>query len=242
MDRWPVAPARRPDLITGMVDGVLLDWEGVLADTGHARRDSLLGALADEGVRFDATAYDECCLGLSVQEAAASAVGAVADPTLLELVTLRAQRDFSARVSQGFSLQPGAATLLELAQPRAPIAIVTAARRLETETALRLAGFLDACAAVVTADEVRGEVPSPAQYQLALEHLARRRTVRRDHVVALVATRAAIRSARSAGVRTVAVGVPAHVAIEADAALSSLLGATLDDVAALVGLSAERHA
>jgi beta-phosphoglucomutase-like phosphatase (HAD superfamily) len=225
-----------------MVDGVLLDWEGVLADTGHARRDSLLGALADEGVRFDATAYDECCLGLSVQEAAAAAVGTIADPTLLELVTLRARRDFGARVSQGFTLQPGAVTLLEQAQLRAPVAIVTAARRLETESALRLAGFLDACAAVVTADDVRGEAPSPAQYDLAIEHLARRRTVRRDHVVALVATRAAIRSARAAEVRTVAVGAPAHVALEADAAVASLQGATLDDVAALVGLSAERPA
>jgi beta-phosphoglucomutase-like phosphatase (HAD superfamily) len=224
-----------------MVDGVLLDWEGVLADTGHARRDSLLGALADEGVRFDSTAYDECCLGLSVQEAAAAAVG-VADPTLLELVTLRAQRDFGVRVSQGFALQPGAATLLELAQLRAPVAIVTAARRLETESALRLAGFLDACAAVVTADEARGEAPSTAQYELAFELLGRRRTVRRDHVVALLSTRAAIRSAREAGVPTVAVGLPAHVALEADAAVSSLLGVTLDDVAALVGLSSERPA
>src|SRR6476469_1767747 len=104
MGRWPVAPARRHDLITDMVDGVLLDWEGVLADTGHARRDSLLRALADEGVRFDETAYDECCLGLSVQEAAAAAVGTFADPTLLELVTLRARRNFGARVSQGFTL------------------------------------------------------------------------------------------------------------------------------------------
>jgi len=225
-----------------MVDGVLLDWEGVLADTGHARRDSLLGALADEGVRFDAAAYDECCLGLSVREAAAAAVGTVADPTLLELVTLRAQRDFGARVSQGFTLQLGAVKLLEHAQLRGPVAIVTAARRLETESALRLAGFLDGCAAVVTADEVRGDAPSAAQYDLALEHLSRRRPLRRDHVVALVATRAAIRAARAAGIPAVAVGTPAHVALEADAAVSSLLAVTLDEIASLVGLSAERHA
>jgi beta-phosphoglucomutase-like phosphatase (HAD superfamily) len=225
-----------------MVDGVLLDWDGVLADTGQSRRDSMLGALADEGVRFDALAYDECCLGLSVAEAAAAAVGAGADPTLLEHVTLRAMRGVGARISRGFALQPGAARFLEVAQIRAPIAIVTAARRPETETALRLAGFLDACAAVVTADESRGDVPSRAQVELALEHLGRRRAVRRDHVIALAATRAGIRAARAAGVRTVAVSAPAHVALEADAAIGSLVGVALEDLAALAGISSERHA
>ena len=41
-----------------MVDAVLLEWEGVLADTGVARRESLLRALADEGVLLNAPAYD----------------------------------------------------------------------------------------------------------------------------------------------------------------------------------------
>lgn len=225
-----------------MVDGVLLDWEGVLADTGQARRDSMLGALAEEGVRFDALAYDECCLGLSVEEAVAAAVGANADPTLLELVTLRAKRNFAGRVSQGFALQPGATRFLEAAQLRAPIAIVTAARRSETESALRLAGFLDACAAVVTAGEARDETPSATQFESALDHLARRRAVRREHVVALVTTRAAIRAAHDAGLRTVAVGAPVHVALEADAAIDSVDGVSTDDLATHARISSERHA
>ena len=58
-----------------MVDGVLLDWEGVLVDTGTTRRESLLRALADEGVHFDPLAYDECCVGLSVHDAAAGSTG-----------------------------------------------------------------------------------------------------------------------------------------------------------------------
>lgn len=225
-----------------MVDGVLLDWDGVLADTGLARRSSLLRALADEGVHFDEMAYDECCLGLSVQEAAAAAVGAVSDHTLIDLVTLRARRDFAARVSNGFALQPGAAQLLAHAQLRAPVAIVTAARRSETESALRLADFLDACATIVTADDVRGDVPSIAQFQLALEQLGRRRRLRRDHVLAVATTRAAIRAARGAGIRTIAVGAPAHVALEADAAIGSLAGVELDDLATLAGISSEKHA
>ena len=226
-----------------MVDGVLLDWEGVLVDTGTTRRDSLLRALADEGVHFDPLAYDECCVGLSVHGAAAAAVGStVVDPTLIELVALRAQREFAARVAQGFALRAGVARLLEVAQLRAPIAIVTAAGRTETDAALRLADLHDSCAAIVTADDVPETAPSRAQYDMVLGHLARRRPLRREHVVALAATRPAIRAARDAGVRTIAVGAPAHVALDADCALSSLDGVTVDELAALAGISAERHA
>jgi beta-phosphoglucomutase-like phosphatase (HAD superfamily) len=66
--------------------------------------------------------------------------------------------------------------------------------------------------------------------------------VRREHVVALAATRAAIHAARVAGVRTIAVGAPAHVALDADGALTSLDGVTVDELTALAGISAERHA
>jgi beta-phosphoglucomutase-like phosphatase (HAD superfamily) len=226
-----------------MVDGVLLDWEDVLVDTGTSRRDSLLRALADEGVHFDPLAFDERCRGHSVHDAASAAVGgADFDPTLIDLVALRAQRDFTARIAQGFALRPGAARMLELAQLRAPIAIVTAAGRDETDAALRLAGLHDSCAAVVTADDVMGSAPLRAQYEKALAHLARRRPVRPEHVIALAATWPAIRAARGAGVRTIAVGVPAHVALEADAAVASLEGITMDELTALAGISAERHA
>ena len=226
-----------------MVDGVLLDWEGVLVDTGTTRREALLRALADEGVRFDELAYDECCHGHSVHRAAAAAVGsAVFDPTLIELVTMRAQREFAARVAQGFALRAGAARLLELAQLRAPVAIVTAAGRTETDSVLRLAGLHDSCAALVTADDVPGDAPSRAQHDAALAGLARRRPVRREHVIALAATAPAIRAAREAGVRVIAVDVPAHVALEADGALASLEQVSMDELETLAGIPAERRA
>jgi beta-phosphoglucomutase-like phosphatase (HAD superfamily) len=226
-----------------MVDGVLLDWEGVLVDTGNSRRDSLLRALADEGVHFDELAYDERCLGRSVHAAAAAAIGSgVFDPTLIDLVALRAQRDFSARLAQGFALRPGAARMVELAQLRAPIAVVTAAGRAETDAALRLAGLHDSCAALVTADDVVDGAPSREQFLKALTHLARRRRLRPDRVIALASSRPAILAARGAGVRTIAVGAPAHVALEADGAIGSLESITVDELAVLAGIVAERHA
>src|SRR5919112_2780093 len=104
-----------------MADGVLLDWEGVLADTTAPRRDALLRALADEGIAVDERAFDERCAGRSVRAAAATMLGSRAsDDTLVEVVALRAERAFAAILAQGFAIDPGAARFAELAQLRAP--------------------------------------------------------------------------------------------------------------------------
>ena len=224
-----------------MVDAVLLEWEGVLADTGAARRDSLLRALADEGVLLSAAAYDACCEGADTYGAASAALVSVGRPdaTLAELVALRAGRSFTERLAHGFTLQPGAAEFVEGAAHRARIAIVTRASRAETDVALRLAGLESAVACVVTGDDVLVPPPAPELYERALGHLSRRRTMGRERgaVVALAQTSAALLGARGAGVHTLAVGAPAHVSVEADAVVSGLAGLTLDAVAGLLALT-----
>jgi beta-phosphoglucomutase-like phosphatase (HAD superfamily) len=224
-----------------MADGVLLDWEGVLADTADARRDALRAALADEGIAFDEAAYARFGAARSVRAAVARLLGtSAADATLAELVALRAEREFAARLQQGFAIDPAAARFVELAQLRAPVVIVTAAGRAESDAALRLAGLHDSCAAIVTADDIGGDAPAPASYELALAHLGRRRVVKASRVVVLATGLPAILAAREAELRTVAVEAPAHVALEADAAVDSLSGLTLDVIDALLGLSAGR--
>lgn len=226
-----------------MADGVLLDWEGVLADTADARRAALADALADEGIACDDAALAHHGIGRSVRAGASRLLGSRAgDATLVELVALRAERAFAQRLAQGFAIDPAAARFVELAQLRAPLVIVTAAGRTETDSALRLAGLHDSCAAIVTADDVGGDAPMPASYELALAHLGRRRVVKARRVVLLATSVAAIHAAREAGVRTVAVGAPAHVSLEADAAVSSLEGVSPDTMDALLGITAERPA
>ena len=226
-----------------MADGVLLDWEGVLADTAGARRDAMLQALADEAIPFDRASYEHRGAGRSVRAAAAGLLRDRADDaTLVELVAMRAERHFAARLAQGFDVDPGAARFAELAQLRAPLVVVTASGRPECDTALRLVSLHDSCAAIVTADDVGGDTPSRESYEMAIAHLTRRRPVRRDRVVVLATALPHIRAAREAGLRTIAVGVPAHVALEADAAVPSLAGLTMDAVDGLLGIAAERPA
>jgi beta-phosphoglucomutase-like phosphatase (HAD superfamily) len=226
-----------------MADGVLLDWEGVLADTAESRRAALRAALSDEGVAFDDATFERFGAGRSVRSAAASLLGSRAsDATLTELVALRAEREFAGWIAQGFALDPAAARFVEPAQLRSPVVIVTAAGRAESDAALRLAGLHDSCAAIVTADDVGGDAPAPASYELALAHLGRRRVVKAHRVVVLATDLPAIRAAREAGLRTVAIKAPAHVAVEADAAVDSLSGLTLDVIDALLGIASGRPA
>jgi len=188
-----------------MPDAVLLEWEGVLADTGSARRDALLRALADEGVLWTAAAYDACCGGLDVRAAAAMALARVGrdDPTLADIVALRAGRAFMEWLGRGFVLMPDVPELIEAIEHRTRLAIVTRAGRAETEIALRLSGLDRSIGIVVTADEVTDLPPAPALYERALAQLARSRPVHADRVVAVVRAPAAVSAAQAAGIRTV---------------------------------------
>lgn len=238
-----MASAAAVGLIPDMADGVLLDWEGMLADTARLRRDALLRALADEGLAIDHGSSDERSVGWSTRAAVARMLGGQAsDAALVEIVALRAERAFTASLAHGFAIDPDAARFTELAQLRAPLVVVSAASRSETDVVLRLAGLHDSCAAIVTADDVIGDAPSRESYELAVAHLGRRRRVKRERIVVLANTVPALRAARSAGLRTVAIGAPAHVALEADAAVPSLAGLTLDAVDALLDIAAERPA
>jgi beta-phosphoglucomutase-like phosphatase (HAD superfamily) len=118
---------------------------------------------------------------------------------------------------------------------RTRIAIVTQAGRADTELALRLAGLEGAVGVAITADDVSDPPPSPALVLRALAHLARLRPTHAGRTVALVQALPALRGARSAGVRTLAVGAPAHVAAEADGAVDDLRDVTLDAVVLLTG-------
>jgi len=196
-----------------MLDAVLMEWEGVLADTTVARREALRRAFADEGVQPDELAVD---------------------PTLADLVALRASRAFATQISKGLVLLPGARAFVERIQSASRVAIVTSATRAETAFVLSLAGLDGAFTTIVSADDM---LDGAAAFERAIGHLERVRPVKRDHVVALASTSAALRAARSTGVRTIAVAAPAHVALDADGALSSIDGVTVADLLRLGGIA-----
>lgn len=222
-----------------MVDAMLLEWDGVLADTGDARRESMLHALRNEGVTMNDEDYDVCCAGLDVRSGATAALrhAGLDDPTLTDLVALRASRRFMQHLSAACLLNEGVINLFSYGSRRSRLAIVTRASRAETDLFVEIAALDLEIVRSWTADDVRDAPPAPDVFNAAAAHLGSYCSVRRQHTVALVATTPAIRAARAAGVRVLAVGAPPHVAMEADGAVDSLMYMDLDRIAALAGIT-----
>lgn len=231
-----VAPPAARHLLTQMIpDAVLLDWEGVLVDTAAARRSALLGALAEEGVAFDAGRFDECCRGLDVPSAARAALAArrLDDVVLADLVALRAERTFAESLAGGFLLRDGAAELVARLQLDCPVIVVSRAGRAETDMVLGLSGLREAVSASVCEDEH----PGTNAWSAALERLSRRRPARAERSIALCADTRGLALARQAGLRVVAVGLPAHQSLGADAGVEAIRGLTAGRLYELGGLS-----
>ncbi|HEY4130728.1 MAG TPA: HAD family hydrolase [Gemmatimonadaceae bacterium] len=190
-----------------MVDAALLELEGVVFDTRVVRAESLTDALRAHGL--DALPAH--------------------DVTLRDLVTLRAERAFSSRLAtSGAALRDGAREFIDSAASQVRLVAVTRASRDDSHTMLRLAGLADRFAMLICAEDVFDGKPSPEGYRLAMERLNRRRPTKPETVLALEADIAGIRAARAAKVRCVAIGpIEAHLAMEADALVESLVGQTI---------------
>ncbi|MEP7348132.1 MAG: HAD hydrolase-like protein, partial [Gemmatimonadaceae bacterium] len=158
------------------------------------------------------------------------------------LVAVRAERAFRAYVGKGVTLVDGARDLIDRLLPVARLGIVSRASRQEIELVLSLARLEHAFTCVIGVEDAFPPKPSPAPYTAALARLAKSRPpTSKGMVIALEDSWQGIRSARAAGVRTIAVGdLPAHVALEADAYLPSLKGANAEVLQSIVTETGER--
>lgn len=216
---------------------VLLEFEGILADTTPHRLAALREALADDGLALDDDTWTEHCHGLAVEPAVAAArraLGAPDDPTASDLTRLRAEQAFTRRISRGLLMQPGGLALVQALRTQARLALVTRASRRDVEFVLTLANVADAFTCMVTSDDAVAGKPSAAPYLLAIDKLSRTSPVAPGEAIAFEDARPGIRAARAATVRTVAVGpLPLHHAMEADMYFPTLSGLSFDDLRAL---------
>lgn len=227
-----------------MLDSVLFEFDGVLADTGDARRDALLSTLRAEGIELSEGEYRETCAGLTIDDAVRSAFafrGRSVSDSALSLTALCAERAYRAYLGKGVTLADGAREVIDRFLPAARLGIVTRTARREIDFILSLARLEHAFTCIVASEDAFPGKPSPAPYRAALERLERRRRVPAGaHVVALEDCLSGIRAARGAGLDCVAVGdLPAHVAMEADACIASIAGLTPERLLALLTRSGE---
>jgi beta-phosphoglucomutase-like phosphatase (HAD superfamily) len=221
-----------------MIDAVLCELEGVLVETADLRRRALQRSLGDEGLTLTDEQFDEHCAGLPLQTSVRAALAALHTPhdeTMVDLLALRAERQFTALAAQGIALAPGAREFIERSQGVAPLAIVTRARRREVEVVLSLANLESAFECVVAAEDAQQPKPSPRGYVLAIERMSRRRPVRRERALALEDGPAGLRAAHAAALRCVVVSPQAwQFAEEAESWIPSMAGQTPATLDALV--------
>jgi beta-phosphoglucomutase-like phosphatase (HAD superfamily) len=230
-----------------VIEAVLVECEGVLADTAAARRDALAYVLAEDGLQLSDEDYRDACAGRPIGDAVRGAIarcGITLDETALELMALRVDRAFSSYLGKGVVLVDGAREAIERLAGRVRLGIVTRASRRDVEFVLNLARMEDLFSCVVGVDDAFPPKPDAAAYHAAMRRLARRRPFGDDGVVvALEDSLDGIRGARSAGLRCVAVGdLPAHVAMEADALIPAITGLDAHGVERLVARIGEEFA
>ena len=233
-------------IVYRMVDAVLVEFEGVLADTRAARRASLLDTLAEDGITLSDSEYRDRCAAMPVRAALRAAYSArhvSADDTGIELAAVRAEKRFAQAVQSGLSLTSGARAFIEAAQTQTRLGIVSRAARSDIELTLSLAQLEHAFEFIIADDDAFAPKPSPASYHGAVERLKRRRSVSARNVIALEDGAAGIHAAKGAGLRCAVVGaLPVHVAVDADGMIPSLIGQTVAtlDVVTLGHRAAER--
>lgn len=220
-----------------MVDAVLVEFDGVLADTRAVRRAALLDTLKQDRITISETEYRDRCSAMPVRAAlrAAYAVRHVSvDETAIELAAVRAEKSFSSAVQSGLSLTAGARAFIEAAQTQTRLAIVSRATRSDIETTLSLAQLEHAFEFIIADDDAFAPKPSPASYLGAIERLKRRRAVSVRNVIALEDGASGIHAAKDAGLRCAVVGaLPVHIAVDADGMIPSLIGQTVATVDAV---------
>jgi HAD superfamily hydrolase (TIGR01509 family) len=216
-----------------MLDTVLFELEGVIADTAEARRDAVLSSLRVEGVQLTDDEYRSTCAGLTFEDAVRAALRVregQRDETIVAITALRAERAFRAFLGKGMTLTEGSRETIERLHASVRLGLVTRVGRAETQLILSLAQLEHAFSVVVAQEDTPLPKPAPEPYRIAMARLERLRPLVQGRVVVAVEDGlAGIRAARSAGLTCVVVGdVPAHVALEANGLLSTLKGTTAE--------------
>jgi beta-phosphoglucomutase-like phosphatase (HAD superfamily) len=198
---------------------LLIEFEGVLADTAALRHAALVETLAADGIAL-VDEHDALIAGRTMEDAirrVREAVGASDDPTAVEIARLRGERAFAARLGKGVMLQRGTRTALDKLAAIARLALVTRASRREVEFVLNLAGLEGVFRPIIALEDTSNPKPARAPYDAALVRVGELFPGQVLRGIAVEDTVTGVRGARAAGLLTVLVGHhPPQDAMEAD--------------------------
>jgi len=189
---------------------IVFDFDGVLANSEPLHLRSFQHVLAREGIALSERDYYARFLGfddLGAFAAIAEAHGREWDAAHIADLVARKAAEMEVLERDTSVLFPGAADVVRRAAAEMPIAIASGALGVEIRRVLAREQLIDRFVAIVSADDTVQSKPRPDPYLRAVDEL--RRTVGSDlaahECVAVEDSRWGLESARSAGLRTVAV-------------------------------------
>lgn len=219
-----------------MIEAVIFDMDGVLIDSEETWSRVRAAVVARHGGRW--TEQDQRnVMGDNSRQWSDYIVrtwNLAVDAQEIFREVLEAMTDSYAH---GMAVLPGAAVAVAELGAHYPLAVASSSPRELILVALRLAGFGDSFAVVVSSDEVERGKPEPDVYLLAARQLG----VPPERCLAIEDSSNGIRAALAAGMPTIAVPTPAfppvaEVLARATLVLPSLEDLTPERVAALPAL------
>ena len=214
------------------VQALLVDFNGTLSQDEEIQFEIYADLCGEHGLPLARDHYLEQLVGRSDRELLSELLGSRADVGALLAERVRRYR---VRTADGSTIAMQAREAIAFAARHVPVAVVTSGFREEVTPVLRAAGVDTALSAVVCADDVTHEKPSPEGYRLACTLLG----VEPGHGLAVEDTDSGIAAARAAGLRCVAVTttLPVERLGGAHEVIDEL---TVEQVARLLGVGAER--
>ncbi len=225
------------------MDAIVFDFDGVVIDSEPIHLMGFQQVLAPLGVDITEAQYYETYLGYDDRDCIRIASGdhgvQITDEQLIQLIAEKTQL-VQAALTKSVTALDGALELIRAAYDTGmPLAICSGALRDEIELPCRTLGILEKFSVVVSAQDVAVSKPDPACYLLALQQLrsATGKQLPADKCIAIEDSPAGIESARSAGMKTLAVttSYPAVHLTAADRIVESLAAVTCKNLDELTG-------
>jgi beta-phosphoglucomutase len=220
----------------GLLQAVIFDFDGVVADSEPLHFRALQDVLAARGIALTADEYYGSLLGYD-DVAAMEVLERMRNLHLdrherAALIAAKVGR-YAELQASGELLCAGAADCIARLGAAVPLAIASGARRDEIERSLDRAGLTSAFPIIVASGDTPRGKPSPDPYARAVALLG----AEPSRSVAIEDSRWGIESARVAGLRAVAVthSYPASELASADLVVRCLDDVTIERLEALVG-------
>ena len=219
------------------LQAIVLDFDGVIADSEPLHLTAFQQALAERGIELNAQDYSARYLGFDdvglMQALARDREIPMNDREITALVARKGSK-LQSLIHDGEVLFPGALDFIRAAASEVPLAIASGALRHEILEIVEGAGVASLFTTIVASGDTPESKPSPAPYRLAFEQLRQQTGRRLDprRCVAIEDSRWGLESAQGAGLRCVGVtnSYPADELRGAELIVSGLDTLTLTDL------------